>query len=102
MTDHYPQAERYLAVTHEVNNQPTPLQDYNSFSADQALQAAVQREGAAWAEQEIQAVGEWAGRASNIELGFLANANKPELRPHDHYGHRIDQVNAPRIMLMKR
>ncbi|MEO6913770.1 MAG: hypothetical protein ABI182_07115, partial [Candidatus Baltobacteraceae bacterium] len=33
-------------ATHEVNNQPPPLENYNLFASDRALQEAVQREGA--------------------------------------------------------
>ncbi len=33
--------------THEVLNQPPPLESYNPFAADAALQEAVRREGAA-------------------------------------------------------
>ena len=38
------------AATHEVFNQPPPLENYNLFAADTALVEAVRREGADWAE----------------------------------------------------
>ena len=36
--------------THEVFNQPPPLEDYNLFDADRPLVEALRREGAEWAE----------------------------------------------------
>ncbi len=84
--------DRWLARTHEVLNQPPALENYNLFLQDNALQEAVEREGAGWARQDLEAFGELAGRWETIELGFLANANKPELHTHDRFGHRIDEV----------
>lgn len=89
----YPVAERLQAATHSVTNQPPYLQDYNNYRTDAALQEAVQREGAGWADDSISTFGELAGHSDTIALGFAANANKPELATHDRYGHRIDQVN---------
>ena len=37
-------------VTHEVLNQPPPLDGYNLFAQDRALSEALRREGAGWAE----------------------------------------------------
>lgn len=88
----FPLARQLMAATHEVHNQPDYLQNYNSFQTDQALQAAVEREGASAARNDIEAFGELAGAAHNIELGFLANAHKPKLATHDRYGHRVDLV----------
>ena len=39
--------ERQSGSTHEVFNQPPPLEDYNSFDADRPLAEALRREGAA-------------------------------------------------------
>ncbi|WP_339801169.1 isovaleryl-CoA dehydrogenase [uncultured Marinobacter sp.] len=82
----------WLASTHEVTNQPPALENYNLFTEDQALQEAVQREGAAHHIPELNAFGELAGRRDTIELGFLANENKPTFNTHDRFGHRIDEV----------
>ena len=90
MTEHYPQAEQFMASTHEVENQPKPLENYNLYLADKALQQAVEREGASWAYSDLIAFGELAGKKESIELGFQANKYQPELRTHDRYGHRID------------
>lgn len=88
-----PQSENmFMAETHKVENQPPPLQDYNLYLQDQALQEAVAREGADWAENELNAFGILTGSREMIELGFQANENKPVLYTHDNYGHRIDEV----------
>ncbi len=85
--------DRYLAATHDVINQPAPLENYNLYEQDMALQDTARREGAGHAHEELSQFGAWAGKAETIELGFQANANKPTLRTHDRYGHRIDEVS---------
>lgn len=86
------QTDKYYAQTHEVTNQPTPLADYNLFAVDTALQQALAREGAAWAETDIARFGAECGLSDRIKLGFDANANKPQLNTHDRYGHRVDHI----------
>lgn len=85
-------AAQYLANTHEVQNQPSPLENTNMFLADTALQEAVQREGASWAKGDLVAFGELTGSAGYLELGQLANQHLPELYTHDRQGHRVDLV----------
>ncbi len=80
-----------MYATHEVFNQAPPLENYNLYASDQALREATQREGGGWGEQRLQAYGRLAG-TELLPLGFVANANKPVLRTHDRYGHRIDEV----------
>jgi putative acyl-CoA dehydrogenase len=79
-------------TTHEVTNQPPALQDYNAFNTDTVLQEGVEREGAGWAFEDLVVFGKKTGSRALIELGFLANENPPQLRTHDRFGHRIDQV----------
>ncbi|WP_300318831.1 isovaleryl-CoA dehydrogenase [Idiomarina sp.] len=93
MTQQYPKADQFMANTHEVENQPQPLENYNLYLADTALQSAVEREGASWAFSDLIAFGELAGQRESIERGFQSNKYQPELRTHDRYGHRIDQVD---------
>ncbi|HEX6167173.1 MAG TPA: acyl-CoA dehydrogenase family protein [Acidimicrobiales bacterium] len=81
-----------MPATHEVTNQPPPLEGYDVFGADAALVEAVEREGAGWAADELHALGRLAGSPEAIEWGFAANRHAPELRTHDRYGHRIDEV----------
>lgn len=42
MTQQYPKADQFMANTHEVENQPQPLENYNLYLADTALQSAVE------------------------------------------------------------
>ena len=85
-------ADRFLAATHSVENQPRPLQDYNAYHCDPALQDWVARYDGAGAERELAQLGDWVGSAEAIALGVDANANPPELVTHDRYGRRLDEV----------
>jgi putative acyl-CoA dehydrogenase len=78
--------------THEVLNQPPPLEGYDVFASDAALREGVEREGAGWAEQELTALGRLAGSREAIDWGVQANSNPPRLHTHDRYGHRVDEV----------
>jgi putative acyl-CoA dehydrogenase len=75
-----------------VYNQPPPLVDYNLFEADAPLREALEREGAAWAQDMVQDLGRLAGTEEAIDWGFQANSNPPKLRTHDRFGNRIDEV----------
>ncbi|HEX2136200.1 MAG TPA: acyl-CoA dehydrogenase family protein [Microvirga sp.] len=79
------------AFASEVLNQPPPLCGYNLYAENRPLAEAVAREGAAWAEDRLIALGRAAG-GEPLEWGRLANENPPVLRTHDRYGHRIDEV----------
>ncbi len=78
--------------THAVTNQPPPLEGYNVFTADAALREGVEREGAAWAEAALTALGRRAGSPEAIQWGAQANQHPPTLRTHDRYGNRLDEV----------
>jgi putative acyl-CoA dehydrogenase len=78
-------------ITHEVLNQPPPLEHVNFYAQDLPLREAVAREGGAWGETRLMRYGEIAGNEL-IQLGFQANQHKPVLKTHDRYGHRIDEV----------
>lgn len=88
-----PTVESVFAETHSVENQPHPLENYNSYLSDVALQDAVQREGGTQFAAELSAFGQLTGSASVIEWGFQANQNKPTFRTHDRYGRRVDEVD---------
>jgi putative acyl-CoA dehydrogenase len=79
-------------ATHEVFNQPAPLENYNVFGEDRALVEALRREGGEWAEDRALAIGEIAGQARTLRWGAEANENPPALRTHDRFGNRIDEV----------
>ena len=73
-------------------NQPPPLVDYNLFEADAPLREALEREGGSWAQDLVGDLGRLAGTQEAIDWGFQANANPPQLRTHDRFGERIDEV----------
>jgi putative acyl-CoA dehydrogenase len=81
-----------MAPTHDVLNQPPPLQDYDVFAADAALVEATEREGAGWALEDLAPLGRLAGSPEAIAWGFEANRHTPELRTHDRFGNRVDEV----------
>jgi putative acyl-CoA dehydrogenase len=87
-----PATPALLAETHEVINVSRELVDFNAFEQDAALQAAVTREGAAWAHGELVAFGALTGSAEYLELGVQANRFGPELDTHDRFGNRVDLV----------
>jgi putative acyl-CoA dehydrogenase len=73
-------------------NQPPPFEGRNLFATDAALQDAVAREGALWARERLLAWGERLGREDTFALAARANRFPPELRTHDRFGNRIDEV----------
>lgn len=80
-------------MTHEVLNQPPPIEDYNLFLEDRALREMLSKEGADWASDRLTKFGELMGSRRLYELGFQANRNTPVLRTHDRFGNRIDEVD---------
>ena len=76
-----------------MNNQPPPLQDYNLFSSDRALLESLERGAPDIDRSELLQLGALAGDPGTIELGFDANRHSPELRTHDRFGERIDEVH---------
>jgi putative acyl-CoA dehydrogenase len=73
-------------------NQPPPFENRNLYLSDRALQQAAVREGAAWAHARLSAWGERLGSAATLALAARANRFAPELRTHDRFGERIDEV----------
>ena len=78
--------------THEVTNQPPPLEDVNLFSGDRALFDAVRRAGGQQHKARLTALGARCGSAEVIDWGVQANRVPPVLDTHDRYGRRIDEV----------
>ncbi len=76
-----------------VENQPPVLENYNLFASDRAIAEAFAREAPGSSIQECVELGELAGRPETIALGFEANEHPPELRTHDRFGNRIDEVD---------
>ncbi len=79
-------------ATHNVKNQPTPLDGTNLFWSDPALVEAVSRHGAGWGDNQLAAYGAICGD-DLMALGFEANANPPTLQTFDRLGQRIDEVS---------
>ncbi len=77
--------------THEVLNQPPPLEGYNSFDTDPVLQRALEAQGAGWASADCRRLAEvLAGEPQ--QWAVWANAYPPVLRNFDRFGNRIDEV----------
>ena len=79
-------------ATHEVRNQPSELVDFNAYGDDLALREAMAAFGAGWAEDRLAACGKRVGSAKVQALAQAANRYVPELRTHDRFGNRIDDV----------
>jgi putative acyl-CoA dehydrogenase len=78
--------------THEVFNQAPPLEGRDVFGENTPLVEATEREGASWVLERASALGELIGGEPQQVWGRQANENRPVLRTHDRYGHRIDEV----------
>ncbi|HEV3300565.1 MAG TPA: isovaleryl-CoA dehydrogenase [Planctomycetaceae bacterium] len=83
---------RHPFDTHQVENQPPALENYNVFSSDVALREAVAREGGGWGFDRLTRFGEVVGSAQVIAWGQQANRFPPVLRTHDRFGNRVDEV----------
>lgn len=83
---------RYVETTHQVVNQAFPLADYDAFALDSPLREAVAQDGADWVLSPMSAYGRAVGTNEVAELAFQANRYVPELRSHDRFGRRIDEV----------
>lgn len=79
-------------ATHEVMNQPTPFVGHNAFTGDRVLGEIAGREGIGWAGRLLADAGATVASARVAELARDANRHVPELRSHDRFGHRIDEI----------
>ena len=77
--------------THTVDNQPPPFEPRDLWADDIALRDAIAREDGNAYAAALQTYGQLAG-GELYRLGFDANRDRPRLRTHDRYGHRIDTV----------
>src|SRR5207302_5149636 len=74
-------SRRLMRAMHPTDaNQPPPYEGRNLYLSDSALQKAVVREGAAWAQARLSAWGAALGRAHTFDLAARANRFCPELR----------------------
>ena len=79
-------------ATHEVFNQPEPLADYDLFATNRPLQDALRFNAPQLDPAPLARLGRLAGTAQMQEHARLANTHAPELRTHDRFGRRIDEV----------
>jgi putative acyl-CoA dehydrogenase len=80
------------AATHEVANQPPPLENRDLFADNAPLREALDRESGtdAWRARLHEAGRFWGGEP--MAWGALANEHPPVLHTHDRFGHRCDDV----------
>ena len=79
-------------ATHEVMNQATPLTGHNAFTGDRLLTEIARREKIGWADGLLAETGATVASARVAKLARDANRNLPELKSHDRFGNRIDQI----------
>jgi putative acyl-CoA dehydrogenase len=78
--------------THDVVNQAPALTDYDAYAHDPTLAKILAVYDADWFAPKAHEIGKRVGSARVQELARQANRNLPELRTHDRWGHRIDQI----------
>jgi putative acyl-CoA dehydrogenase len=78
--------------TEPVTNVASELVDYNVYTTDPVLRAAVAREGATWRDEALRAYGERLGAMATIRDAEAANRVTPTLRLFDRGGRRLDAV----------
>lgn len=76
----------------EVQNQPTPFEDFNLYDSDSVLVGFARQLLNKQQQAELSGYGERLGRADMMRAGRAANDNVPQLHCFDRYGHRIDEV----------
>jgi len=75
------------------NNQSPELKDYNLYTTDPVLRAAVARAGAQAHAAELERQGAEYGSAETLRAGVDANRHEPELQILSRTGERLDQVD---------
>lgn len=80
-------------TTHDVTNQPPVREAIDEYGTNTALVEGVERHDAAWAHERLHETGRRVGTASFQQDAAHANRREPELRTHDRYGHRVDEVD---------
>ncbi|MDR6213736.1 isovaleryl-CoA dehydrogenase [Paracidovorax wautersii] len=78
--------------THHVFNQVPELSGYDLLATDPALQQALNRAQAQWAQPGLAAYARQLGLAETAEWARQANQHPPALHAFDARGQRIDQV----------
>jgi putative acyl-CoA dehydrogenase len=79
-------------VDHPFANVVDEATSLNPYACDPALQDAVQRQGADWAQAQLFAQGQALGQPDIWALAELANRHAPELQRFDARGRRLDEI----------
>lgn len=79
-------------TTHTVFNQAPPRRDVNEFTLNTALVDAVDRYAPSASKADLERIGALVGSAEIINDARLANEHGPQLRTHDEWGNRIDDI----------
>lgn len=77
--------------THVVENQPPEFAPRDLWRDDVALREALAREGGEAFAPQVAAYGALAG-SELLGLSWDAHRDRPRLRSHDRFGHRVDRV----------
>ncbi len=80
-----------MTRTHDVTNQVPPIVGHE-YPLHAALIEGLRREGAAWAEGQVDELARYAVSEQPQEWGRLANEHPPVLHTHDRFGNRVDEV----------
>ena len=81
-----------MDTTHDVVNQSSPLVGYNLFETNQGLKDALRFNAPKLPTADLQALGAALGSEAMQTHARLANLHTPQLRTHDRFGHRADEV----------
>jgi putative acyl-CoA dehydrogenase len=87
-----PRNPRTHLATHDVSNQPPPLEDVNLYAADEILMSACSWAGADVHGDRLAVFGARTGSAEAQTWSMQANRSPPIFQPYDRYGRRIDEV----------
>jgi putative acyl-CoA dehydrogenase len=79
-------------ITHEVFNQPEALVDYDLFEGNAALRDALRLNAPQLDTAPLAALGRRLGTSEMQSHARLANVHAPQLRTHDRFGRRLDEV----------
>lgn len=80
-------------ATHDVYNQSGDIGDVDLYGGDAALRSAAEVFGAGWAAGRLHAAGRITGSTETRLLARQANRSLPELRTHDRFGNRVDEID---------
>jgi putative acyl-CoA dehydrogenase len=83
---------RTRLATHEVTNQPRPLEDVNLYASDAILTSACAWSDAKLYADRLSGFGARVGSAETQALCVQANRVVPAFLPYDRFGQRIDEV----------